>query len=182
MRELTDGDLLAHCRNGDRQAFNELVRRYQDRVYWVVRRIVGDHEDAKDIAQDTFIRAFHALGDFRGDSSVYTWLYRIATNLGLNHIRKRRVRQFLRLEDVQETADHTGGSADAGMERDEMRTLIERAIAHLPDKQRAVFILRYYEELPYEEIARILKRSTGGLKANYFHAVRKVEEYVRRAM
>lgn len=182
---MTDADdfaLVAASRRGDRTAFNELVRRHHEKVYWVARRLLGDHDDALDITQDAFVKAWSSLDDFRGDARPYTWLYRIATNLSLNRIRSTRIRSLLRLG--EEHDDVPGDDLDplAGLERNEVREIIERAIHKLPERQRAVFVLRYYEELPYEEIAAILQTSVGGLKANYFHAVRKIEASVKDAM
>jgi RNA polymerase sigma-70 factor (ECF subfamily) len=179
MNEKSDLDLVQDVRNGNRQAFTELMRRYQQRVYWVARRIVGSHEDADDIAQDAFIKAFLGLGDFRGDSSFFTWLYRIAVNLSLNAVRKRQVLNYLRESEVLSRILPLGNDPHSDLELKETESRLERAIAALPEKQRAVFVLRYYEEMPYEEIAGVLKTSVGGLKANYFHAIRKVQEYMR---
>lgn len=185
MPPMTDADdlaLVAASRRGDRTAFNELVKRHHEKVYWVARRLLGDHDDALDVTQDAFVKAWSTIGNFRGDAQPYTWLYRIATNLSLNKIRAAKVRTLLRLDDDHD--DVPGDDLDplAGLEQSEARAIIERAIARLPDKQRAVFVLRYYEELPYDDIAAILQTSVGGLKANYFHAVRKIEASVRDAM
>ncbi len=182
MTDARDIDLVASSRRGDRSAFNELVRRHHEKVYWVARRLLGDHDDALDVTQDAFVKAWNSLEDFRGDAKPYTWLYRIATNLSLNRIRAAKIRNLLRLDDEHD--DHASSDADplAELEQSEVRSIIEQAVARLPDKQRAVFVLRYFEELPYEEIAAILHRSVGGLKANYFHAVRKIEASVRDAL
>jgi RNA polymerase sigma-70 factor (ECF subfamily) len=179
MNEKSDLDLVQDVRNGNRQAFTELMRRYQQRVYWVARRIVGSHEDADDIAQDAFIKAYLGLGDFRGDSSFFTWLYRIAVNLSLNAVRKRQVLNYLRESEVLRWILPLGNDPHGDLELKETESRLERAIVALPEKQRAVFVLRYYDEMPYEEIAGVLKTSVGGLKANYFHALRKVQEYMR---
>lgn len=180
MVELDDKQLLDLYRAGqvDRM-FNEMVRRYHSRIYWAARRMVKSHEDADDIAQDVFVRAYAALGNFRGDSGIYTWLYRIAINLSINHLRKQKVR---RLMDIADYIPFLGKDADqdSGMIRDENVSLIEEAIETLPQKQRAVFIMRYYDELPYEQISAILGTSVGGLKANFHHAVKKVAAYVKK--
>jgi RNA polymerase sigma factor (sigma-70 family) len=181
MNEHTDEQLITLFREGRHDAFNELVRRHQDRVFWTIRRLVGDDDDAYDIAQDVFIKVFTHAHRFRGDAQVFTWLYRIATNLSINHLRKRKLRTFFHVDDVLGLEDPDPSPREQ-VERQEVRDRIDRAIRRLPDKQRAVFILRYYDELPYEEIARILHRSVGGLKANYFHAARKMEEYLRNEL
>jgi RNA polymerase sigma-70 factor, ECF subfamily len=182
MTEQSDAELVHECKNGNRMAFNQLVLRNQDRVYWTVRRMISDHDDALDITQEVFIRAYNKIEKFRGDSQFSTWLYSIATNLSINALRKKRLRTFLRIDDIQETLRSEDGEPGAELEQDEMRTLIDKAVTLLPEKQRLVFVLRYYEELPYEEISGISKTSVGGLKANYFHAVKKIEEYIKDAI
>lgn len=141
--------------------------------------MVKSHEDADDIAQEVFVRAYAALKDFRGDANIYTWLYRIAVNLSINHIRKQKVRKLVDISDylnfLSKDADQ-----DKSMMHDENVSLIEQAIQTLPQKQRAVFIMRYYDELPYEQISSILGTSVGGLKANYHHAVKKIAAFVKK--
>lgn len=179
MEPRTDLELIEEVRNGKRQAFTELMRRYQQRVYWTARRIVGSHADADDIAQETFIKAFLGLGDFRGDSSFFTWLYRIAVNLSLNTVRKRQLVNYLRQSEIVNRLFPSSPDPEQEYVRQETEGRLQKAVAALPDKQRAVFVLRYFEEMPYEEISEVLKTSVGGLKANYFHALRKVQEYMR---
>jgi RNA polymerase sigma factor (sigma-70 family) len=179
MVELDDKQLLELYRTGqvDRM-FNEMVRRFHSRIYWAARRMVKSHEDADDIAQEVFVRAYSALPNFRGESGIYTWLYRIAINLSINHLRKQKVRKLM---DISDYIPFLGKDADQdkGMIHDENVTLIEKAIETLPEKQRAVFIMRYYDEMPYEQISAILGTSVGGLKANFHHAVKKVAAYVK---
>jgi RNA polymerase sigma-70 factor (ECF subfamily) len=179
MVELDDKQLLDLYRAGqvDRM-FNEMVRRYHSRIYWAARRMVKSHEDADDIAQEVFVRAYSAIANFRGDSGIYTWLYRIAINLSINHLRKQKVRKLM---DITDYIPFLGKDAeqDKGMIHDENVSLIEKAIETLPEKQRAVFIMRYYDEMPYEQISAILGTSVGGLKANFHHAVKKVAAYVK---
>lgn len=179
MEQQSDQELVQEVRNGKREAFTELMRRYQERVYWVARRIVGNHEDADDVVQETFIKAYTGLGDFRGDASFFTWLYRIAVNLSLNTIRKRQVLNYLRDSPLLSRIFSLEDDPHQIVEARELESRLERAISLLPEKQRSVFILRYYEDLSYEEIAQILKTSVGGLKANYFHALKKVQQYLR---
>ncbi|MGD1044655.1 MAG: sigma-70 family RNA polymerase sigma factor [Bacteroidota bacterium] len=181
MTDSNDLRLVELFQNGDETSFNELVGRYQEKVYWIAHRFVNDHDQADDIVQEVFAKVYSALKKFRGESSVYTWLYRITVNVALNALRKQRIRDFIRIDDLFETADDENEQPDAIFEKDEQQKLIEEAIAKLPEKQKAVFILRYHEELSYEEISLILKTSVGGLKANYFHAVKKIGEYVNRA-
>lgn len=180
MVELDDRQLLEMYRSGEAEKmFNEMVRRYHSRIYWVARRMVKSHEDADDIAQEVFVRAYTALENFRGDSNIYTWLYRIAVNLSINHIRKQKVRKLMDISDYLPFLAKDA-EQDKGMMHDENVSLIERAIETLPEKQRAVFIMRYYDELPYEQISAILGTSVGGLKANFHHAVKKVAAYVKK--
>jgi RNA polymerase sigma-70 factor, ECF subfamily len=173
---MTDLELVEEVRNGRREAYTELMRRHQERVYWFVRKIVGTHEDADDVTQETFVKAYLNLGDFRGDSSFFTWIYRIALNGALNAVRKRQVIAYVRENDLIGRLFPSGEDPHRDLERKETETHLRRAVAGLPEKQRAVFVLRYYEELSYEEISAILKTSVGGLKANYFHALRKIRE------
>jgi RNA polymerase sigma-70 factor (ECF subfamily) len=179
MEDRSDLELVEQVRNGNRRAYGELMHKYQQRVYWTARRIVGTHEDADDVAQETFVKAFTGLGEFRGDSGFFTWLYRIAVNLSLNTVRKRQVMNYLRESEIIDRILPSTESPERDFQERENERLIQRAIAVLPDKQRAVFVMRYYDELSYEEISEILKTSTGGLKANYFHALKKVQEFVK---
>jgi RNA polymerase sigma-70 factor (ECF subfamily) len=176
-------ELVERFHAGDEKAFNILTLRYQEKIYWVVRRMIPDHDEADDIVQDVFIRAYHSLKTFKGESSVYTWLYRIAVNLSLNEIRRKKIRKTFSLDEAtteqHSTDDDTPMEA---MERSEQSMMIRKAIDRLPEQQKKVFVLRYYEELPYEEIAKIVKTSVGGLKANYFHAVKKIGEYLKHEM
>lgn len=177
----SDLELIEGFQRGEEKAFNEIVLRYQEKVYWVVRRFVNDHDEADDVVQEVFVKAYHALRSFRSESGLYTWLYRISVNLSLNYLRRLKIRDFLRVDLILEEEDTETERPDEVLEKEEERALIEEAVKRLPEKQKAVFVLRYYEEMPYEEIAKILKTSVGGLKANFFHAVRKIEEYVKRA-
>lgn len=179
MNPRSDSDLVQDVRDGKRQAFTELMTRYQERLYWVARRIVGNHADADDVVQETFVKAYLALGDFRGDSSFFTWIYRITVNHSLNTVRKRQVMNYLRESELLSALLPSDDDPSASVEREELAGEVQRAVATLPEKQRAVFVMRYYDELSYEEIAKVLKTSVGGLKANYFHALRKVQEELR---
>ncbi len=176
MEQRSDFELVQEVRKGNRQAFTALMRRYQRRVYWTARRIVGSHEDADDVVQETFVKAYLGLGDFRGDSSFFTWLYRIAVNLSLNATRKRQLMAYIRQSEIVERLLPAREDPSHELEAQETESLLRKAIEQLPEKQRAVFVMRYYDQLSYEEISKILKTSVGGLKANYFHAVKKVRE------
>jgi RNA polymerase sigma-70 factor (ECF subfamily) len=148
-----------------------------------VRRFLNDHDNSLDVAQDVFVRAYQNISSFRGDAQVFTWLYRIAMNLSLNHLRREKLRGFFRIDDMEDTlTDGDSPSPQQMLEGEETSAIIRKAIDTLPKKQKQVFLLRYYEEMPYEEIAVLLQTSVGGLKANYFHAVRKIEEQVKYAL
>ncbi len=179
MQQPDELQLIEEFKSGNEQAFNQLVLRYQEKIYWIVRRLINDHDDADDVVQNVFLRAYHSLKSFKGESSFYTWIYRIAVNVSLNELRRRKIRKTFSLdEEVHQFASHDDTPLQQ-LEKEEQHKAIERAIERLPEKQKKVFLLRYYEELPYEEIAAILKTSVGGLKANYFHAVRKIGEYLK---
>ena len=181
MTDRSDLELVQLFQHGDESAFNHLVLRYQEKVYWVARRFMVDHDNADDVTQEVFTKAYGSLKEFRKESSVYTWLYRITVNIALNNLRRQKLRDAFRIDEFFDAADTENLAPDEAVEKQEERGLIEEAIARLPEKQKSVFVLRYYEELPYEDIAKILRTSVGGLKANYFHAVKKIQEYVRRA-
>jgi RNA polymerase sigma factor (sigma-70 family) len=180
MDQSDEQELIREFKRGNEQAFNQLVLRYQEKVYWIVRRMISDHDEANDLTQNIFIKAYHSLQSFKGNSTFYTWLYRIAVNHTLNEIRRKRIRQIFSLEreeplQIASMDDHP----QEQLEKSEQQMIIRQAIDRLPEKQKMVFVLRYYEELPYEEISKILKTSVGGLKANYFHAVRNIGKYLK---
>lgn len=177
---LRDAELIKRFKNGDVQGYNEIVRKYQQQVYWVIRKIVQDHDETDDITQEVFIKVYSALKDFREESNLFTWLYRIATNYAINHTRKVKVRNTISVEVVKEELHSTEKRTDELMDDETRRKALEEAIETLPAQQRAVFNMRYYDQLQYDEIAEILGKSTGGIKANYFHAVKKIGEYVRK--
>ncbi|UOQ71390.1 RNA polymerase sigma factor [Hymenobacter cellulosilyticus] len=158
-------------------AFNQLVRKYQSKIYWHVRKMVIDHDDADDLTQDVFVKVWKHLGNFRQDASLYTWIYRIATNECLNFLSAKRRKFFLPLHDV--AAELTQKvEADPGLAGDEIERRLQKAILRLPDKQRLVFNMKYYDEITYEQMADITGTSVGALKASYHHAVKKIEQYV----
>ncbi|MBC6989477.1 MULTISPECIES: RNA polymerase sigma factor [Hymenobacter] len=158
-------------------AFNQLVRKYQQKVYWHVRKMVIDHDDADDLTQDVFVKVWNHLGNFRQDASLYTWIYRIATNECLNFLSSKRRKFFLPLNDIT-TELAAKVEADPALAGDEIEQKLQKAILRLPDKQRLVFNMRYYDEIPYEQMAEITGTSVGALKASYHHAVKKIEQYV----
>lgn len=158
------------------RGFGLLVTAYKQRLYWHIRRIVHSHEDADDALQNTFVKVYKGIAHFEGKSKLYTWLYRIATNEALSMVQQRSKHQAGSLEESDAIAVL---KADPWFEGDETRLLLLSAIAGLPEKQRLVFNLRYYDEMPYEEMSVILGTSTGALKASFHHAVRKIEQTIR---
>jgi RNA polymerase sigma-70 factor (ECF subfamily) len=179
MAAKTDLELVEVFCQGDVTGFNELVRRYQEKVYWIARRVVGTHADADDVVQDVFVKVYERLKDFRAESGFYTWLYRITVNVSLNALRKKRVRDFIQYDEMEDILESDGGSADKPVLDDEYLRILEEAIRRLPAKQKLVFTMRYYDEVSYDEMAKILNKSVGGLKANYFHALKKIQTYVK---
>ncbi|MGO4913624.1 RNA polymerase sigma factor [Leeuwenhoekiella sp. W20_SRS_FM14] len=157
--------------------FEDLVSEYKERLYWHIRRMVVSHEDADDVLQNTFIKVYKNLDTFNGDSQVYTWLYRIATNESLTFINKRKRTTHLSSEDFQESLI-TNLTSDPYFNGDEAQLKLQQAIDTLPAKQKQVFIMKYYDELQYNEISEILGTSEGALKASYHHAVKKITDYV----
>jgi RNA polymerase sigma factor (sigma-70 family) len=156
------------------KGFRLLVEKYSSRLYWHIRRLVILHEDADDALQNTFINAWKSLGDFRNESSLYTWLYTIATNEALALINKRKKNAAIPLEDLESLfANSLEGST--WFDGDAAQNKLQNAILRLPEKQRIVFNLRYYDEMPYEEMSKVLSTSVGALKASYHHAVKKIE-------
>ena len=168
-RGLREGDRTAveACQQGEREAFDRLVERYQHDVYRLCYRYVNNHQDANDMAQEVFLKAYRAISKFRGDSAFSTWLYRIAVNTCLNFRSLRRLPQ----EELSEhLADAGTGVADR-MEDDERSAQVRQAVSRLPEKQRATLILKIYHDLTHEEVARVLGASVGTVKANLFHAL-----------
>lgn len=174
-----DLELIKKFKSGDISGFNGIVRKYQQQVYWVIRKMVQDHDEADDLTQEVFIKVHSALKDFREESNLFTWLYRIATNYSINHLKKVKVRNTVSVEMVVEPIESTDKRADEEIDEETRRMYLMEAIETLPAQQRAVFNMRYYDQLQYDEIAEILGKSTGGIKANYFHAVKKIGEYLK---
>ena len=159
------------------QAFTNIVKKYQEKLYWHIRRIVIEHEDANDILQNMFIKVWNSLGNFREDSQLYTWLYRIATNESLTYIEQQKRRSSVSLSDVEDGLSNKI-KADQHFDPNKLEWKLQLAIQKLPEKQRIVFNLRYYDEMPYEEMSRVLETSEGALKASYHHAAKKIEDYM----
>ena len=178
---LTDQELLEKLRNPDTHnyGFNLLVRAYQQRVYGMVRKMVIDHDDAHDVTQEVFIKIHRSIKSFREDSQLFTWIYRIATNECLTFLSKKKRRFFLPIEDVAKELSSLIDSSES-ISGDEIQKKLQKAILTLPDKQRLVFNMKYFEDLSYEEMQAITGTSVGALKASYHHAVKKIEDYLTR--
>ena len=158
-------------------AFNLIVRKYRERLYWHIRKIVIDHDDTDDVLQNTLVKTWTALEDFRGDAQLFTWLYRIATNESLTFLKNKRTKFFLPLVDVENQLKNKIDE-DTHFDGNELQRQLQKAILSLPEKQRIVFNMKYFDDLKYEEISEILGTSVGALKASYHHAVKKIEELI----
>lgn len=175
-----DKDIIESFKNGNKSAFNYIVLRYQKKIYWLIRKFVLDHDDADDITQEVFLKLYKSLVDFRGDSALYTYIYKMAVNYSLNHIKKNKVQSTQKKDMDSEVYRLKSNEANSDDVYDNKinSAIIKEAIGKLPEQQRAVFNLRFYEEMPYDEIAEILGTSVGGLKANYFHAFKKIQGFL----
>jgi RNA polymerase sigma-70 factor (ECF subfamily) len=179
MTNLSDKELLDMFRANETRsyAFNLIVRKYQERIYWHIRKIVISHDDADDVIQNTFLKVWTGLDGFREDSQLFTWLYRIATNESLTFLKKKKTKFLVPLDDVEQQLSRTLES-DAHVDGEAIQIKLQKAILTLPDKQKLVFNLKYFEEMKYEDMSEILGTSVGALKASYHHAVKKIEKYM----
>ena len=177
---MTEKDIIYLYNNGRREeAFSRIVETYSERLYLHIRRFVCCHEDADDLVQDVFIKIWAALPSFRGDAQLFTWIYRIATNETMNFLRRQRVRAMLSLNSV-ETILAKKVDEDVYFNGDHLQRELQKAILKLPEKQRLVFNLRYFDEMKYEDIAEITGTSVGALKASYHHAYNKIKEEIQK--
>jgi RNA polymerase sigma factor (sigma-70 family) len=174
-RELQILTLLANAGSFDR-GFSLLVQTYQERLYWHIRGMLGQHDDADEVLQNTFIKVFKGFKNFQGNSKFYTWLYRIASNETITHLNKLKKIKTDTIEDNQ--AFFSNQHAEENIDSEHLQKLLEKAILMLPEKQRQIFLLRYYDEMPYQEIAEITGTSVGALKASYHIAAKKIETYI----
>ncbi|PLX10651.1 MAG: RNA polymerase subunit sigma [Marinilabiliales bacterium] len=177
MSDYSDKELLTLFKNIEKRnfAFNLIVRKYQVKLYWHIRKIVIKHDDTDDILQNTFIKVWKGLEGFREDSKLYTWLYRIATNESLTYLKQQKTRYLLPLVDYENQLKESLES-DEYFNGDEIQRRLHKAILDLPEKQRIVFNMKYFDEMKYDDMAEILKTSVGALKASYHHAVKKIEK------
>jgi RNA polymerase sigma factor (sigma-70 family) len=160
------------------KAFRELITLYKERLYWHIRKIVISHDDADDVLQNTFIKVYKNIGKFNQESKLYSWMYRIATNEALSFINSRAKKRNV---DISEMHEQLASSleSDVYFSGDEIQQILQKAIATLPQKQRLVFNMKYFDEIKYHDMSEILETSVGALKASYFHAVKKIENYIK---
>lgn len=169
-------ELIRKFLRGEQWAFDRLMTLHQKRVYRIALGMVGDHDEAADITQEAFIRAFRSLKNFKFGSSFGTWLHRIAVNLCISHIRREKLHQHLSLSEVSHLLRSPLGRPARDLALKDLAQQIELAIATLPPKQRAIFVMHYHEELPHKEIAKIMNRSEGAIKSSYCQAVKKLRK------
>jgi len=179
MEKLHDSELIPmlHDENQRRKAFNILVKQYSESLYWQIRKMVLSHDDANDVLQNTFLKGWANIGQFRGESKISTWLFRIAINETYTFLNKERQRNQSNMTDLEDTMIQNLQS-DPWFNGDEAVLKLQKAIMTLPDKQRLVFNMKYYDDMKYEEISGILGTSVGALKASYHYAVQKIEAFL----
>ncbi len=176
---LSDEEILQNfkIKGQEHYAFNHLIRKYQKKIYWMIRRMVIDHDDSNDLTQDVFVKVWNNIGNFRSDSKLFTWIYRIAVNETINFLNKKRRRFLIPVIKIERQLEN---KIDDSLQfsGDEIQKKLQKSILKLPEKQRIVFQLRYFDEMPYEEMSKILSTSEGALKASYHHAATKIEKYL----
>ena len=174
-----DNDLVFQFKNDINKevAFTHIIKKYQERLYWHIRRMVVEHENANDVLQNVFIKVWKGLINFREDSQLYTWLYKIATNECLTFIASQNKRKSVSFSDEESNLSNKI-IADQHFDANKLEWKLQLAIQKLPEKQRVVFLLRYYDEMPYGEMSAVLETSEGALKASYHHAVKKIEDFI----
>jgi RNA polymerase sigma factor (sigma-70 family) len=159
------------------KGFTAIIKKYQEKLYWHIRRMVVDHDDANDVLQNVFIRVWNGLENFREDAQLFTWLYRVATNECLSFLEQQKRKSAVSLSEVESGLSNKL-VADKHFDPSKLEWKLQLAIQQLPEKQRIVFNFRYFDEMPYEEMSRILDTSEGALKASYHHAVKKIEDFI----
>lgn len=177
-REYDENEITERLHRQDtcREAFGEVINHYSQQLYWQIRRMVFDHDDANDILQNTFLKAWTNIDNFRGDAKLSTWLYKIAINESITFLNKKKAQAGLSLDD-DDSFLTSGLEADAYFDGDEAQLKLQKAISTLPEKQRLVFTMRYYDEMKYEDMSEVLGTSVGALKASYHHALKKIENF-----
>ncbi len=179
MLQEAENTLIERLRDSktQRAAFSELVKEFSEQLYWQIRKIVLSHDDANDVLQNTFIKIWTSIDNFRGDSKLSTWLYRIAINEAITFLNKQRTANNVSLDDT-DTFLISRLEGDEYFDGDEAQLKLQKAVLTLPEKQRIVFNMKYFDEMKYEDMSEILETSVGALKASYHHAVKKIEEFL----
>lgn len=176
MKQVEDSEILQKfgVEKTRNEAFNLLLTKYQQRIYWHIRRLVIDHDDSDDLVQETFVKVWKNLGNFRNDSQLYTWIYRIATNESITFLNKKKLKNNISLDDVgSELAESL--TAASYFDGDKIQKKLQQAILALPEKQRIIFNMKYFDDMKYDEISEVLGTSVGALKASFHIAVKKIE-------
>lgn len=178
MKQVDDAEILEKFANEEtrHEAFSLLLNKYQQRIYWHIRRIVVDHDDADDLVQDVFVKVWKYLVNFRNDAQLYTWLYRIASNECITFLNKKKQKNNVPIDDVYDLAETLEDSEYFNGDRIQMK--LQKALLTLPEKQRLVFNMKYYDDLKYDEISEITGTSVGALKASFHLAVKKIEQFL----
>ena len=179
MQHRSDKEILDLYRDESTRnmALHHLIEKYQQKLYWQIRKIVIDHDDSDDVLQNTFIKIWKGLENFKEEAQLFTWLYRIATNESLTFLRQKQKRNTVSLHPIEYQLSKSLES-DEYFKGDEIQMKLQQAILTLPEKQRIVFNMRYYDEMPYEQMSGVLETSVGALKASYHHAAKKIEEFL----
>mgnify|MGYP001407620091 FL=1 len=179
MNKYTDHDLLVMYKSADRRnyVFNHIINLYQERIYWHIRKILISHDDSNDVTQNTFIKVFENFSKFKGQSKIFTWIYRIATNESLSFLKNKRKYFFESIDNVSSSLINNLKS-EKYFDGDKAEKKLQKAILTLPVKQRIAFNMKYFDNMKYEQISKILGTSVGALKANYYHAKNKIQKFL----
>ncbi|MBS4033894.1 MAG: RNA polymerase sigma factor [Ignavibacterium sp.] len=176
----TDFELVKRFIGGDEASFNEIARRYQQKIYWHARRMIGNHLDADEVVQEVLLVLYDKLKDFKFQSSLYTWVYRITATRSINYLNKLKIKRFFSFDDKQREEIRYKEDIVTTIEQKEKLAHLDKVLQKLPSKQREIFVMRNFDGLSYEEISEITGKSVGGLKANYFHAFAKINELMSK--
>ena len=178
--DMNEKELIANLKSGKNRdkAFQVMVKTYQERLYWHIRKVVINHDDTDDILQNVYLKVWKNIDGFREDSTLFTWLFRIATNESLSHLQKQRRNSEVSMNEVSEYLAETLES-DVYFEGDEIQKKLQLAIIRLPEKQRLVFNMKYFDEMKYQEMSEVLQTSVGALKASFHFAVKKIEDFLK---
>lgn len=179
MPEVNDFQLIKEFVDGNEQAFNKIATRYQQKIYWHARKMLGNHLDADEVTQEVLLVMYRKLSHFNFQSGLYTWIYRIVSTRCLNYLRKQKVKQLFSFDSFDEKELKDEHDIVVDIDNKNKLKKLDSMLLKLPPRQREVFILRNFEELSYEEISKITSKSVGGLKANYFHALKKISELMK---